>query len=270
MGDRPQGRPFLKIISWNVNGIRACADKGFFELIEEQHPDIFCIQETKAHPDVIEERLVHPLSKFSYFSTALKRGYSGTATFCDQQPLWVGHGIGIRKFDIEGRFVVSDHGEFLLYNVYFPNGGMNAQRHQFKQEFLLRFLQHLKRKLNQGRQIIVVGDYNVAYLDQDVYDPMGLANESGFLPEERAWFQDFLKAGFIDCYRTVHPDTKGAYTWWSYRENGRIDNRGWRIDHICVTPELSKKIVQVEILNDQLGSDHCPVMVELNLSKKGV
>lgn len=253
----------MKIISWNVNGIRACANKGFFSLLKKEDPDILCIQESKAHPDDLDKELIHPLDRKSYWSFADRKGYSGTVTFVKKTIKKVQHGIGIKKFDHEGRFVITDHGRFLLFNVYFPNGSQTEQRHLFKQEFLARFTSYLKRLMNKGKELIVLGDYNSAYMKEDVFDPEGLKSTSGFLPEERKWFRDFLSLGFTDCYRHFHPQKKQIYTWWSYREGARRNNRGWRIDHICVTPGLVKKLKSADILSKQLGSDHCPIKIQL-------
>lgn len=253
----------MKIISWNVNGIRACAKKGFVEFIEQQDPDILCLQETKAHPDQLDETLHKPLERISYWSAAERKGYSGTATYVREDLSDVSYGIGIRKFDSEGRFVVTRHKDFLLFNVYFPNGAASEERHIFKQDFLKRFTSYLKKLLNQGEKVIVLGDYNVAYLEHDVFDPIRLSKVSGFLPEERKWFGQFLETGFIDTFRYLHPDEKNRYSWWSYRENARLGNRGWRIDHICVSKNLEKRILAADILDQQMGSDHCPVVLEM-------
>jgi len=253
----------MKIVSWNVNGIRAVAKKGFFEFIDEQKPDLLCIQETKGHPDQVEPELLTPFGMKSFWTPAWRKGYSGTATYFREAPLSVAHGIGIRKFDTEGRFVVTCHSGFKLYNVYFPNGSSGADRNQFKQEFLARFLQHLRIDLAERTPVIVLGDYNVAPCDIDVYDPRLLAKVSGFLPEERAWFAQFLASGFVDSFRHFFPDQRDAYTWWSYQEGGRIANKGWRIDHICVSADLLPRLQRCEILAAQDGSDHCPVLVEL-------
>ncbi|MGE0762432.1 MAG: exodeoxyribonuclease III [Bdellovibrionales bacterium] len=255
----------MKIITWNVNGIRACAQKGLFSYLRREAPDMLCLQETKAHPDQLDQDTRLPEGYLSYWSSAQRKGYSGIVTYTKQEPVHVDYGINIRKFDSEGRFVITDHKDFLLFNVYFPNGGSGPERHEFKQEFLTRFLSHLTNLKDSGREIILVGDYNVAYLDIDVHDPVRLSKESGFLPEERQWFKEFLNQGFTDTFRAKNPEQKGAYTWWSYREGGRIMNRGWRIDHICVTPGLAKKIRRAEIQDDVMGSDHCPVLVEFDL-----
>jgi exodeoxyribonuclease-3 len=255
----------VKIATWNVNGIRSVTKKGFYEFWEKTEPDILCLQETKAHPDLLEDALVTPIGWQSYWSSAQRAGYSGVVTYCRTAPEQVSYGIGIPKFDAEGRIVVTRFKEFTLFNIYFPNGGSGQERHLFKQEFLRKLQTHLLRRLEAGEQIVVVGDYNVAYLDIDVHDPKSLSQESGFLPEERKWFGDFLEGGFIDAYRYLHPDDKSKYTWWAYYQNARVNNRGWRIDHICVSRGLESSLRSAEILDQQEGSDHCPVVVELNL-----
>ena len=159
----------------------------------------------------------------------------------------VSKGIGVRKFDSEGRFVITKHKSFSLYNVYFPNGSASEERHFFKQEFLRKFSHHLEKKVKKGEDIILVGDYNVAYKEIDVFDPVRLSSVSGFLLEERKWFLEFLNRGFVDVFRFFYPEKKDCYSWWSYRERARENNRGWRIDHICVTQGLLKRIQSVDI-----------------------
>ncbi|MFI5206321.1 MAG: exodeoxyribonuclease III, partial [Candidatus Paceibacterales bacterium] len=176
-------------------------------------------------------------------------------------------GIGFDKYDSEGRFVITDHGSFKLYNIYFPNGGSGDERHNYKQEFLKDLFQHLKEKVAAGERLIITGDYNIAHTEIDVYDPVGLAKESGFLPEERAWLSEFLELGFIDTFRFFHPGEKDRFTWWSYRERGRVNNRGWRIDYFCVTANLQAALKRSEILDTVEGSDHCPLLLELDLTK---
>jgi len=253
----------MKIITWNVNGIRAVHRKGFCTLASEWKPDILCTQETKAHPDQLEPGLLSVDGMKSYWSAATRKGYSGVATWTRAEPKSVLNGIGVPVYDSEGRFVITDHGDFELYNVYFPNGGSGVERHNFKQKFLQDFLDYLKKRIELGREIILVGDYNVAHQDMDVHDPVRLSNISGFLPEERKWFDDFLKAGFVDIYRKFHPDEKHRYTWWDMRTFARVNNRGWRIDYICTTPKTAARIKKAEIWDHVEGSDHCPVMVEL-------
>jgi len=253
----------MKIITWNVNGIRAVAKKGLFAFIAQEDPDILCLQETKAHPDQIEPELLNPFQRVGYWSSAFRPGYSGTVTYVKSPPQAVHYGIGIKKFDSEGRFVITDHGDFLLYNVYFPNGGSGEERHLFKQEFLKLFTQHLNKDIKSGREVILVGDYNVAHQDIDVYDPKKLITVSGFLPEEKKWFGEFLDIGFVDLFRRFHPEEKHRYTWWSYLEKGRLGNRGWRIDYICATKGIATKVKSCEILDEVHGSDHCPVVATL-------
>lgn len=255
----------MKILSWNVNGIRACAKKGFIEFIEREDPDILCVQETKAEPTQCEPLLLRPAGRMGYWSVAKKKGYSGVVTFVrpEREPFSVQHGIGIEEYDAEGRFVVTEHEGFTLYNIYFVNGGSGPERHQFKQRFLKDLYNHLKPLVEAGKPIIVAGDYNVAPTEIDVYDPIRLAHESGFLPEEREWFKEFLGLGFVDTFRHLHPEERERFTWWSYYENGRVSNRGWRIDFICVTKNLMGRLKRADHLDMQMGSDHCPVVVEL-------
>lgn len=253
----------MKIISWNVNGIRACYKKGLQDFVNSENPDIFCIQETKAHIDQVEEAARKLGREHSFWSSAVRKGYSGVATFVDQKPNKVDLGIGMPEYDSEGRIVLTDHGHFDLYNIYFPNGGSGEERHLFKQKFLRDLNEHLKPKINAGKPIVVVGDYNVAHKEMDVYDPVRLSKESGFLPEEREWFDSFLSLGFVDTFRQFHADEKQRYSWWSYRELARISNRGWRIDYICVTKNLEKHLVSADILDQVEGSDHCPVVATL-------
>lgn len=255
----------MKIVSWNLNGIRACHKKGLVDFVKTEKPDIFCVQETKAHIDQVEDEAKHLGYKHFYWSSAVRKGYSGVATFTDLVPAHMNIGWGQDEYSSEGRIVMTDHGAFDLYNIYFPNGGSGDERHKFKQKFLKDLNAHLHGKLKKGREIIVVGDYNVAHTEVDVYDPKRLSKESGFLPEERAWFDSFLALGFIDTFRYFHPKAKDRYSWWSYRELARISNRGWRIDYICVSQGLESKLVSADILDTVVGSDHCPVVATLKI-----
>lgn len=257
----------MRIISWNVNGIRAVYKKGLIDILKTQAPDIFCVQETKAHIDQVEEACRELTFKKSYWSSAVKKGYSGTATFVNEVPSEIKTGWGQDEYSLEGRIVWTTHSckgkNFDLYNIYFPNGGSGEARHTFKQKFLKDLNLHLKKEIKAGKQIVLVGDYNVAHTEIDIYDPVRLSKESGFLPEEREWFQTFLDLGFVDTFRHFYPDAKNKYTWWSYRELARISNRGWRIDYVCVTKGLMPYLKKAEILDAVEGSDHCPVMIEL-------
>jgi exodeoxyribonuclease III len=255
----------MKIISWNVNGIRSCGQKGLFDFWERQNPDLLCLQETKAHPDLLEDTLVSPLGWQSYWSSAQRKGYSGTVIYTKRTPDEVRYGIGVQKYDAEGRFVIVRFGDLWIYNVYFPNGSSGEDRHLFKQEFLEKFSFHLRKQISEKQKVIVLGDYNVAYLQHDVFDPVRLSSVSGFLPEERKWFGQFLHDGFVDSFRHFHAEEKNRYSWWSYQENARMVNKGWRIDHICVTENLKASLRSANILEDQMGSDHCPVVLEMDL-----
>lgn len=254
----------MRIISWNVNGIRACAKKGLRSFVQEFKPDILCLQETKAHPDQVESEVRDLGFPYAYWSSATRKGYSGVATFSRIEPEKIDRGIDMEAYDSEGRIVATKFAEFEVFNIYFPNGGSGEDRHQFKQRFLKDLSEHLKPKLAAGKPLIVVGDYNIAHKEIDVHDPVRLSTESGFLPEERDWMSQFLSLGFIDTFRAFHPDQKNRYTWWSYREFGRISNRGWRIDYICVSQHLRSRLLKAEILDEVEGSDHCPVLCDLS------
>lgn len=253
----------MRILTWNVNSLRACFEKDGPHRLADLAVDILCFQETKCHAEQFSSPLLDGYN--ANWSNSWKKGYSGVATYTRTPASAYKTGIGIRRYDHEGRIVVTDHGSFLLYNIYFPNGGGSPERHQFKQEFLSDLNRHLRTTIASGREIIVVGDFNVAPEPIDVYDPEGLAHESGFLPEERQWFREFKRLGFIDAFRALHPEVRDKYTWWSYKENARSKNRGWRIDHICVSTGLKDRLTSAEVRNDIHGSDHCPVLVELKL-----
>lgn len=252
-----------KIVSWNVNGVRACFKKGLLDIIQQIQPQILCLQETKAHIDQVEEGARKLNYKQSIWSSAVRKGYSGVATYFNDEIKSSHLGINKPEYDTEGRFVITEHQHFDLYNIYFPNGGSGEVRHNFKQQFLKDLYQHLKSELKAGKNIIVVGDYNVAHQEIDIYDPVRLSKESGFLPEERKWMSEFFELGFIDTFRYFHPNSKERYSWWSYREFARVSNRGWRIDYISVSEKLKKHLVSADILDQVEGSDHCPVVATL-------
>ncbi len=254
----------IKLATWNVNGIRASYEKGLKEFIAKLQPDILCLQETKAHKEQVNSEMQSLGYDFHHWSSAERKGYSGVATFSKETPKKICTTLDNPVYEKEGRIVWTQHENFDLYNIYFPNGGSGEDRHHFKQKFLKELLSHLKFEIRKGRQIVVVGDYNVAHQEIDVHDPVRLSKESGFLPEEREWFNQFFKAGFIDCYRYLHGDKKDIYSWWSYRELARSRNRGWRIDYICMTSGLTDNLKFCDILMSQLGSDHCPVIAEFH------
>jgi len=256
----------MKIVSWNVNGIRACYKKTLLQNIEFLEPDIFCVQETKAHLDQVEHDVQYCGYKYSNWSSAVRKGYSGVAVFSDISPIHSNKGWGQEQYDSEGRIIINEYEKFKLYNIYFPNGGSGPERHQYKQLFLADLNMHLTtEKKRSDKPIIILGDYNVAHTETDVYDPIKLSKESGFLPEERSWFNQFLNLGFVDTFRHAQPDTKNKYTWWSYKDFGKTGNRGWRIDYICVSESLKTKIKKAEIYDNLEGSDHCPILLEVDI-----
>lgn len=254
----------MKLVSWNVNGIRAAERKELSKWLKKEKPDIFCVQETKAHKEQVEDAVKSLGYEYHEWSSAVKKGYSGTATFTNLPVLSTTKGIKIPDYDSEGRFVITEFKDFDLYNIYFPNGGSGEVRHLFKQSFLSALLKHIQGELKRGKNVIVVGDYNIAHKDIDVHDPVRLAKHSGFLPEERQWLTEFFDLGFIDTFRHFHPDVKDKYSWWDMRQLARISNRGWRIDYISISKGLLPRLKKAEVLDDVEGSDHAPVMIELS------
>lgn len=255
----------MKIVSWNVNGIRASYPKGLASFVQTYQPDILCLQETKAHLEQVTPEMRTLGYSFSEWSSANRKGYSGVATFSHTSPQQVTRGWGQSEYDQEGRIVLAQYPKFDLYNIYFPNGGSGPERHLFKQTFLKDLTTHLGPKLAAERPIIIVGDYNIAPQPMDVYDPIRLAKESGFLPEERQWFKSFFDLGFVDTFRHFNKSPQ-RYSWWSYRELARSNNRGWRIDFICITKNLLPYLKSAEVLDQVTGSDHCPVIAEFDFS----
>jgi exodeoxyribonuclease-3 len=254
----------LKILSWNVNGIRAVYKKGFIEWLKTENPDILCVQETKAMSEQLSEDLLNVDGYTSYFSSAERKGYSGTATYTKLKPDNIQKGIGIEKFDNEGRFTVTDFGKFILFNIYFPNGKANKERLQYKMDFYETFLKHLKMLLKEGKKIVICGDVNTAHKEIDLARPKANEKTSGFLPEEREWIDNLLEAGFIDTFR-VFNDGPDNYTWWDMVTHARERNVGWRIDYFFISKNLSKNLKSAFIMPDIMGSDHCPVGIELSV-----
>ncbi len=252
----------IKLVTWNVNGIRACYEKNLPSFIQTDKPDILCLQETKAHIEQVETEVKSLGYEQAVWSSGVRKGYSGVATFSNNPIKDSYTGIGATEYDSEGRIAWTRHEQFDLYNIYFPNGSSGEERHHYKQSFLKELLIHLKFELSRGRQIVVVGDYNIAHADIDVYSPVGLAKESGFLPEERAWMDQFFALGFVDGYRHLNPNKANMYSWWSYKDMARQKNNGWRIDYISISQGLVGHLKSCDILMNQLGSDHAPVVAE--------
>jgi len=252
----------LRLLSWNVNGIRAIQKKGFLEWLKKENPDILCLQETKAHPDQLDDALKNVDGYESHFSWAEKKGYSGVVTYTKLKPKDVQKGIGIKKFDNEGRFIVTEFDDFTLFNIYFPNGKASTERLQYKMDFYNTFLKHCQKLLKQNKKIIICGDVNTAHKEIDLARPKENSQTSGFLIEEREWIDKFLVAGFIDTFRIFNQEPE-QYTWWDMVTRARERNVGWRIDYFYISENLKKNIISASIHSSVMGSDHCPIEIEL-------
>lgn len=252
----------MRILSWNVNGIRANAKKGFFEWMAKENADIVCLQETKAEPSQLTEDFIKPKGYVSYWASAQKKGYSGVAIYSKKEPKSVTVGIGIKEFDSEGRILLADFDDFFLYNIYFPNGGAGNKRVPFKMDFYDAFLKHAERFRKMGKKIIITGDVNTAHTEIDLARPKENEKNTGFLPEEREWVSKFIKCGYVDTFRHMHKEP-GHYTWWDYKTGARARDVGWRIDYFFVSENLLPNLKKAFILKDVLGSDHCPVGIEI-------
>lgn len=254
----------LRIISYNVNGIRAAIKKGFVEWLKTNPADIICIQETKAVKDNVAHEEITSLGYLDYWFSAQKLGYSGVAVFTKIKPDKVQYGTGHQVSDDEGRVIQLDFGDIRLINAYFPSGTSGEERQGFKYEWLDEFYLYLNKIKKKTPQIILCGDYNIAHKEIDIHDPKGNKNSTGFLPAERAWMDKFLDSGWTDSFRNKHPEETGRYSWWSQRfPTVRLNNKGWRIDYINVTNNLAGRILTSDIYPDVKHSDHCPVYLEL-------
>jgi exodeoxyribonuclease-3 len=256
----------LKIISYNVNGIRAAIRKGFYEWLEDASPDIVLIQETKAKPEQIDLKVAEEMGYKSYFHSAEKAGYSGVAILSKIEPDKVVEGCGIQKYDREGRILRADFGDLSIMSTYFPSGSSGEDRQAFKMEFLADFFVFIDKLKEERPNLVVGGDYNICHRAIDIHNPVSNKKSSGFLPEEREWVTQFLESGFIDSFRSVNGDVTDQYSWWTYRFNARKKNLGWRIDYNMVSQPLQESIVKAGILGDVFHSDHCPVSLELKLN----
>ena len=250
----------MKIISYNVNGIRAAITKGLPEWLAAQDADIFCVQETKASVDQVDLTPFETLGFTSHWFSAEKKGYSGVATFSKKAPLAVKSGIGHPLFDSEGRVLQTDFEDFTLLNCYFPSGTSGDIRQSVKMDFLTYFHQYANALKETHPNLIIVGDYNIAHTEQDIHDPKGNKNNSGFLPEERAWMSSWFDSGFTDSFRSLCPELI-EYSWWTYRAGARAKNKGWRIDYISVSDTLKHRLSAAHHDNSALHSDHCPVVL---------
>ncbi len=253
----------MKIISWNVNGIRAVAKKDFFTDVKKMNPDVLCLQETKAQDDQVSEVLQPIDGYYLYSNSAEKKGYSGTAVLTKIKPIGVTRGIGIAEHDNEGRVLCLEYDQFYLVNVYVPNSGAELKRLDYRQTWDQDFFNYLK-KLENKKPVVVCGDLNVAHKPIDLAHPKPNYNKSaGYMQEEIDGMDRYIEGSLVDTFRLFYPDTTEAYTWWSYRAGARAKNVGWRIDYFLVSKTFTNGIKKIEILSDIMGSDHCPVAIEV-------
>lgn len=251
----------MRLVSWNVNGIRACVQKGFLDFFNEIDADIFCIQESKLQEGQIELGLE---GYHQYWNYAEKKGYSGTAIFTKKEPISVAYGIGMEEHDKEGRVITLEFEDFYMVTVYTPNSQTELARLSYRMQWENDFLAYLKG-LEANKPVIFCGDLNVAHKEIDLKNPKTNRKNAGFTDEERQKFTEVLEAGFVDTFRHFYPDVENVYSWWSYRFSARAKNAGWRIDYFCVSECLKDRLSDAKILTDIMGSDHCPVLLEILL-----
>ena len=248
----------MKLISWNVNGLRACVGKGFFDFLAAEQPDMMCLQETKLQP----EQAPQIEGYYEYWNSAEKKGYSGVALFSKTEPQNVTYGLGIDEHDHEGRVITADYGDFYLVTVYTPNSQDELKRLDYRMHWEDDFRAYLQ-KLDVEKPVIVCGDMNVAHREIDLKNPKTNRRNAGFTDEERGKMTELLGAGFTDTFRHFYPDLEGVYSWWSYRFKAREKNAGWRIDYFLVSDRFIDRVKDARILTDVYGSDHCPVLIEV-------
>lgn len=249
----------MKLISWNVNGVRACVQKGFLDFFREADADIFCIQESKMQEGQLDLELD---GYYQYWNYAEKKGYSGTAIFTKREPISVRYGIGMEEHDKEGRVITLEFDDFYMVTVYTPNSQNELARLSYRMQWETDFLAYLK-KLEETKPVIFCGDLNVAHKETDLKNPKTNRKNAGFTDEERQKFTEVLEAGFIDTFRYFYPDMTDIYSWWSYRFSARAKNAGWRIDYFCVSDALRDRLVDAKIHTEVMGSDHCPIELEI-------
>lgn len=252
----------MVILSWNVNGLRAVVKKGFLEWLAQSKPEILCLQEIKAQTDQLDDSILHPNGYHGFFHSAEKKGYSGVATYSKKQPANVQYGFGIAQFDSEGRVLMTDYGDFILYNIYFPNGKMRQERLDYKMEFYEEILKQFDSLKKQGKKLVICGDYNTAHKEIDLARPKENEKISGFLPIERAWMDKLVSHGYVDTFREFNKEPE-QYTWWDMQTFARQRNVGWRIDYHFISENLLPHLKRAWIMPEVMGSDHCPIGIEL-------
>ena len=253
----------MKLISWNVNGVRAVVKKGFLDWLDQEQPDILCLQETKAHVDQLTAEILTDHGYHTFWHSGERRGYSGVATFCKEEPLYVQEGLGIERYDAEGRVLLTEHENFLLYNIYFPNGQKDDERLQYKLDFYDELLPIINEQVESGNNVVVTGDWNTAHHPIDLARPKQNVNTSGFMSIEREKLDMYVENGWIDTFRLFHPEGD-RYSWWTYRFGARERNVGWRIDYFFVNEGFVDNVEDADIHDEVMGSDHCPVSLELS------
>ncbi|MBT8189971.1 MAG: exodeoxyribonuclease III [Bacteroidia bacterium] len=254
----------MKIISYNVNGIRAALKKDLLDWLKAEDPDILCIQEVKSMPEQVDASIFKDLGYHGFWHSAEKKGYSGVLTLSKLKPDHVEAGIGIQEYDREGRVLRTDFTDLTILNCYFPSGSSSEERHEFKMKFINDFEPWIMSLKKQRKKLVVLGDYNIVRLDIDIHNPQRKDKPSGFREEERQWLNNWFNNGFTDAFRKLYPDLEDAYSWWSYRAGARQKNKGWRIDYISVSDALSDKIKSIRHDKDAGHSDHAPVIMKLD------
>ena len=252
----------MKITTWNVNGFRSVLQKGFVDWAQSSESDVICLQEIKAKPDQVEEEAQNLDGYRAFWNPAERAGYSGVLTYSQTQPLEVRYGLGIPRFDGEGRVIRLQFPAFYLYNIYFPNGQRDQERLDFKLDFYAQLLEECDRLHQEGNWIVLTGDFNTAHKEIDLANPQANSKISGFLPEEREWIDRYLEHGFVDAFRRLYPE-RVQYTWWTYRFGARKRNIGWRLDYFLITESMMDYVNDVVVHDQVTGSDHCPVTLDL-------
>ena len=255
----------MKLLCWNVNGIRAVMKKDFLPFLEAEDADVLCIQESKIQEKQLTPELINPLGYYSTWAFAEQAGYSGVTTFSKVKPKSVQIELQNGRHDNEGRLVLTEFEGFTLVNVYIPNGGRGDHRIEYKLDYYDEMLDMLERLRKAGHNLVICGDFNTAHTEIDLARPKENEDVTGFLPVERAWLDKFVAAGYVDTFRHFNPDVRDKYTWWSYRSGARPRNIGWRIDYFFVNEEFLPKVKRAEILDQVMGSDHCPLLLELDI-----
>ncbi len=256
--------PAMRVVTFNANGIRSAARKGFFDWLPQVAADVVCVQETKAQIDQLEDSVFHPDGYDCHYFDAIKKGYAGTAIYCRQTPENVSSGLGFEVADTEGRYIQADFGNLSVASLYLPSGSSGEDKQARKIEFMKQYMKHMRKLMKQGRDYIICGDWNICHKEIDLKNWKPNQKNSGFLPEERQWLDELYdKVGFTDAFRLVRPEPD-LYSWWSNRGQARANNVGWRLDYQVVTPKLAEAVVSAEIYREQSFSDHAPVIIDYN------